>query len=578
MRLVELEIKNFKCFKYIKINFNERISLFRWPNGTGKSSVIEAIMLCLYNKRPLGLPFEDLVKTGEKEAELNLTFMQGVDEWLVERKFGGSKNVNNLYKNGELVGRAAKDNYETINNFMPENITSGIWCTDSLALSPILKTDYLFQLLEQEFVKPLAMKQHFTSMRSMAQKQIKPLEGIISKQTITEKELTDLLDKITALEKEIKNKVFIDDREVIKARSAKEESIKHNKLKEQLTKSNYVYNRETCLGLYKYAKMSEDQFNNYFISTENELLKTTLDYQNKITEKRNKGQAHPLVKYPKQTIDKLIKDSKETGKCILCNQDFIEPVINYDTIDLDKITRLENELKQKTIEFNKVLEDRKYNYKDIISSIEYWTLKKQVDDLSYLDEWDWQSILDNYDSESKKLYEELENTKTEYEEKKQAQAKQSELLKLQEQYNDARECIRISQEYIDEAKASYSASLLSHATKILNSINSRYEKLVVEDGAYRVNVLSESGDVNSLPVQLLSKGEKTIVALSLLLTVRNLFLKGNLLVMDEAFTNLDEDNKTAVINILREDKGQWVIVSHELYVDGVKEVKIVREY
>ena len=36
--------------------------------------------------------------------------------------------------------------------------------------------------------------------------------------------------------------------------------------------------------------------------------------------------------------------------------------------------------------------------------------------------------------------------------------------------------------------------------------------------------------------------------------------------MDEAFTNLDEDNKTAVINILREDKGQWVIVSHELYV------------
>ena len=66
-----------------------------------------------------------------------------------------------------------------------------------------------------------------------------------------------------------------------------------------------------------------------------------------------------------------------------------------------------------------------------------------------------------------------------------------------------------------------------------------------------------------LPVQSLSKGEKTMVALALILSIRNLFMPKLPLIMDESFANLDANNIEAIKKLIHEDSNQWIIVTHD---------------
>ena len=87
----------------------------------------------------------------------------------------------------------------------------------------------------------------------------------------------------------------------------------------------------------------------------------------------------------------------------------------------------------------------------------------------------------------------------------------------------------------------------------------------VEDGIYKIKVYTEDYMTFSyLPVAVLSAGEKTMVALSLILAIRNQFLRGVPLIFDESFSNLDQANLEAIKNLIRTDYGQWLIVSHDL--------------
>ena len=66
-----------------------------------------------------------------------------------------------------------------------------------------------------------------------------------------------------------------------------------------------------------------------------------------------------------------------------------------------------------------------------------------------------------------------------------------------------------------------------------------------------------------LPAQVLSKGKKTIVALSLILAIREIFMPNLPLIMDESFVNLDAENLNGIKDIINTDKNQWIIVSHD---------------
>ena len=54
IKLVSLELSNFKCHRHLKLDFNGRNATISGDNATGKTSVYDALMWLLFNKDSAG--------------------------------------------------------------------------------------------------------------------------------------------------------------------------------------------------------------------------------------------------------------------------------------------------------------------------------------------------------------------------------------------------------------------------------------------------------------------------------------------------------------------------------------------
>lgn len=70
--LREIQIKNFKSHLESKIEFDTGINLIAGRNGSGKSSILEAILVALYGPRPAGLKKNELVRLNSSGYSINL--------------------------------------------------------------------------------------------------------------------------------------------------------------------------------------------------------------------------------------------------------------------------------------------------------------------------------------------------------------------------------------------------------------------------------------------------------------------------------------------------------------------------
>lgn len=545
MILNKIEITNFKCFKEKVFEFDENLNIFNMPNGTGKTSLIQALTFALFNKRPAGLDFDSLRNDITQPCNIILTFTYNDDIYVIDRKFGKSSS-SELYKNDVLISRTVSETQNLINEIIPETLAQGLWGTNSLALSPILKTEYLFDILENEFKEPLEIKKKFQEDKTYTQKRISSMKNLDD--SITKLDLDKLENEIKLIEEKIKSKVYVEDSDIIKAKNCQQHYDEYLELKEKLANMSFEYDIDTARRLQRILRdnniRTEQDWKNYFSSIQKELN----------IEKSKSSNIHPLMKYPQSVIKQMIAESKRLNKCIFCGGQYHEIKIDYDLVDSQKIELLERQL-----------EDRKYNFNSLLQSIAYFGTKKKLDDLEWINSFDWKSVLKKYDEESNKLYIELDKKKERYEKLNRDFQKITELLQLRQDYERIKTCINITQEYIDEAKDYYSNSILVSASKILNDLNTRYDHLKVEDGIYKIKVYTEDYMTFSyLPVAVLSAGEKTMVALSLILAIRNQFLRGVPLIFDESFSNLDQANLEAIKNLIRTDYGQWLIVSHDL--------------
>lgn len=544
MRIKSIEMVNWKCFDHKKVDFDERFTMFNWKNGEGKTSLIQAIVLCLFDKRPDNLDYASLVDI-EKPTKITLHFTHNASTYIVEREVGKTSSFK-LYKNESLIGRTNKECKEALNKIIPDSVLTSLWGYEPLSVSNVLSSSYLYSVLETEFLEPLELKQYFTSDRSYQQKQKSALEKTITNTKITKEELDKLEQEIKDIEAKIKEKAFVSDSDVVKAKRAKEDYAEYLKVKAELDACiPATYDRDTCKRLREYGKTLEE-WNAYFKKVEEDL-----------NAEKAKSSASPLIKYPRNVISSLISESKcNDGKCILCGNTFVEPKLDYDTIDNAKIQRLEGILKEK--------EEQGYTFEKLMESIKYWHFIKVIEPLKYVETFDFQSILDNYNAETNALYAEYDQKRNEFASLSKDFAKISELLTATEIYNQDKKCIEIVDEYIEQAKAYYAQEIVKRATDIIKQINTRYSEILIENGVYKARLFDKDFKKESvLAVQSLSKGEKTIVALSLILAIRNLFLPTIPLIMDESFANLDADNISAIRRIVHEDTNQWIIVSHD---------------
>ena len=538
MIINSIEMINWKCFEHKKVDFKQ-LTLLNWKNGEGKTSLIQAIVLCLFDKRPDGLDYASLVDT-DKPTKLTLKFTHNASTYVVEKEVGKTSSYR-VYKDEELIARTSKDSKAELSKIINDSVLTSLWGYEPLSVSNVLNSSYLYSILETEFAESLNLRQHFVSDKSYNQKHKSTLEKTITNQKVTESDVNKLKNELDEIEAKIKEKAFISDSDVVKAKKAKEDFVEYKKLLASLADS-VPYDRELCLRLKSYGK-TEEEFNAYFDKIQKEL-----------DNEKKKASASPLTKYPRSTISSLINESKcNDNKCILCGGVFHEPKIDYDIIDNSKIMRLE-----------KILEDRVYNFTDLLISMKYWHTKKMLSVVEYSKDIDFDTILNNYNAETNKLYTEYEQKKKEFSILDKDLAQINDLLKATEAYNTDKKCIEIVDEFIEQAKAYYASEIVKSATEIIKKINTRYSEILIENGVYKARLFDKDFTKESvLAVQSLSKGEKTMVALALILSIRNLFMPKLPLIMDESFANLDANNIEAIKQIIHEDSNQWIIVTHD---------------
>ena len=102
-------LKNFKRFRQQEIRFKDGITGILGNNGTGKSSIVEAIIFALYGVQSTGIAADYIVSSfaSQKEkCEVRLDFRVGGDEYTVLRTFKKGKTVQHdatFHKGGKLL-------------------------------------------------------------------------------------------------------------------------------------------------------------------------------------------------------------------------------------------------------------------------------------------------------------------------------------------------------------------------------------------------------------------------------------------------------------------------------------------
>jgi len=109
MILDRLVLKNFKRFRDQTICFKDGITGILGNNGTGKSSIVEAVFFALYGVKATGIAADYIVSSfasPKEKCEVRLDFRIGGDTFTVVRTFKKGRSVTHdamFHKDGKLV-------------------------------------------------------------------------------------------------------------------------------------------------------------------------------------------------------------------------------------------------------------------------------------------------------------------------------------------------------------------------------------------------------------------------------------------------------------------------------------------
>ena len=91
MKVLEIKIENFRCYEFAEIPINSLITLIHGENGSGKSSIIEAINFAVSSKSFRTSDQNVIIKKGEDLAQTFITFNNGNGIKITKKKNQRSK-------------------------------------------------------------------------------------------------------------------------------------------------------------------------------------------------------------------------------------------------------------------------------------------------------------------------------------------------------------------------------------------------------------------------------------------------------------------------------------------------------
>lgn len=509
-----LYLDNWKCFSEpLEMSFNT-IEIFSFPNGAGKTSVLEAIYFGIWGKTDNKL---STYQNHDGQTKIVIDFEILGISYKIVREFPKTSAI--LYKNGEIFKRGAREILSFIESIFPYTLVKKLWFKGDVAESDILNFNFFKdEILAERLHDPLILGKYYSQIARQKQRDA---NNISIQEDIRELKFIDInIDVITS---QIKKKSSVNSYQYYNALQAKEAK---EKLKEIPT------------------LVSQSDISRWNTINETQVKQALEQEKQKFVDKTLSSLSH-------QVLQSVYFANNNQGKCTICDGEwtnkrrtYIESILSTGFKSDTLIKQLED-----TLAFKK-----QFTQEQIDESVQYYVLKNKIDSCPQ-----WQSILEEYNEENNKLWDQLDTLKREREQALLNQEKIKQKSKLLDEVKDAKEKAGFIQTYIDKATEYYTQTLLSKASAKLHEINEDYNDITIstEDNSLLVSVRE-----NKLSVGQLSRGEKTMVALSLITTIRDIFAPSMPLIFDESFASLSENNNTQVIEILKDSDEQLFVVSH----------------
>lgn len=315
MRIRQLKFNNVNSFiGTFSIDFSRfenELFLISGPTGSGKTTIIDAILAALYNKTPRLTFANDLLNKNSKEGWIELGFELKGEEYRITWKAKKNKDrievKRHLYKNGELI--ADKNVNEKVENILTlgfEDFTKSIVLAQGefdafLSANSSQKSRFLEKILDVSEYEKISIKV-FEKNKRVRQKM---------------EELKQKIDNIKAVDEDLKilegeKREKKSQLEKIKKSRAEVEE----KLKLQNEKKRILIDKEDCLIRIDSLKKEIDEFDK------------------KSFIKRYKEQKTEFEKYEKKVLKEIRELEEEVKKDIA-----LKGLLNQDK-------RLQNQLKE----------------------------------------------------------------------------------------------------------------------------------------------------------------------------------------------------------------------------------------
>lgn len=212
MILDRLVLTNFKRFRDTEIKFQDGITGILGNNGTGKSSLVQAIFFALYGVQATGISSDYIVSSfaGAKEkCTVTLDFRIGGDEFKVIRTFRKGKTVTHeaeFYKNKKMMATGVSQVEAEVKRTLgmgPVDFKNTIYAgqKDLLTLldnTPAKRKEWFQKALGIDYLKTgsdTVLREEIDKKSSELQKMTGQLEALAGRQS--EEELANLQASVT---------------------------------------------------------------------------------------------------------------------------------------------------------------------------------------------------------------------------------------------------------------------------------------------------------------------------------------------------------------------------------------------
>jgi len=579
----EVEFSNYKGYTTIK-GINENVEDNAASNGSGKSTLFEAIIWNLTGNTLRGN--KDVVRIGENDCFVELTFTYNDDEYIIKRSKGSNTNINILINGEDRSGKGIRDGEKLLQQYLPD-------VTASLINTVII----LGQGLPERFTdnSPSGRKEILEKL-SKSDFMIEDLkERIANRATALSQRLRELQDTKLAYESEINvynSTILTAQTELDSIGTIVDIQMMLNTHSESLQQSQLELSE-----LQEQQSTLQNKVNE--LSEKINTLNTNYINNKELTESQIKDKYHynDLVNEKirllglAQALDSEIKKLKNVvDTCPTCGQK-LPNVHKIDTSDK------ELELKELNNKVQDVINNINLYNEDLTTSIS--TLKQELDKQVYTLNQELvqnKSIMAGNNQKAFNLNTKMQNDKmiidncntriTTYETKKETLIKtiaentglieenNKEILYINSKIEDIEKHNNVINKFSTAIKRDFRGYLLINIIDYINRKAKEYSRFIFETDKVEFILDGNNIDIRyaDKEYEALSGGEKQKLDLIVQFAIRDMLCKylgfsTNILVLDEITDNLDNKGCDKIIDFISnklEDIEDIFIISHRI--------------